>query len=62
MRYVRRKRGQCKTGKQWYATELAAKAALHFMRAGRSEQRAYNCDLCNGWHLTSKEHRDGRQP
>lgn len=57
MYVVRRKRGTCLTGKHWYGSELEAKAALHFMRDGRGECRAYKCDRCNGWHLTSKRPR-----
>lgn len=24
-------------------------------RRGKDEKRAYSCDVCNGWHLTSRE-------
>lgn len=56
LRIVRRKLGSCGTGKVWYGSELEAKAALHLMprKSRRKECRAYRCDRCSGWHLTSR--------
>jgi hypothetical protein len=59
----RRKYGWCKrTGKRRFATDVDAYAALAEaqFRATvmndhtRRERRVYECDHCNGWHLTSK--------
>jgi hypothetical protein len=50
----------CPTGKQSFRTELDAKMALAFIarkrHTGRAkeESRAYRCESCRRWHLTSK--------
>lgn len=56
---------ECPSGKKWaFETEHAALLELLRSwrqsargRAWRREQRAYPCNLCSGWHLTSKEDR-----
>lgn len=54
--------GTCPSGKKRYGHQLSArKKLLEFWKkaergADRSEWRAYFCDRCQGWHLTS--HRD----
>lgn len=63
LRYVRRKRGTCRSGKIWYASRLEALAARQFMADSFRSCRAYRCNLCNGWHITSQERRQtGERP
>lgn len=44
-----------------YKDEIKAKFILsqtgggRHTRRGKDEKRAYPCDVCNGWHLTSRE-------
>ncbi len=56
-------RGRCPvTGKIRYRDELAGLIALADCQTqpghGRRERRAYHCEHCRGWHLTSH----GRSP
>lgn len=52
----------CSCRKLRYPDHRAAVRALHSAVSARSlnpgscrrERRIYNCDLCTGWHLTSK--------
>lgn len=54
LRLVRRKQPRgCSSGKRWYGSRVEVLAALNMMPGGREERRAYRCNLCNGWHLTS---------
>lgn len=57
---------KCPTGKKRYPGEIRAKYALGLAVAARSvhpdqrrEIRAYLCNLCKGWHLTSQEFKEG---
>jgi hypothetical protein len=44
------------TGKFQFRDELAAKIALaKRSRQDKGERRAYRCEFCHRWHLTSKE-------
>lgn len=50
------------TGKKRYRDEAAALAALHGVvlwdeAAQGKELRAYRCDYCERWHLTSQPRR-----
>jgi hypothetical protein len=57
LRFVRnRRRRRCVTGKFWYGSELEAKASSRYLEQTKLDKllRAYRCDKCNGWHLTSK--------
>lgn len=57
LRFVRnRRRQKCITGKYWYGSELEAKASAFYIAHSLIDRllRAYRCDKCNGWHLTSK--------
>jgi hypothetical protein len=54
---------RCPTRKIRYLDESAAKVALVSARAAnvlrrygraKTEQRVYQCDRCDGWHLTSQ--------
>lgn len=49
----------CKTGKRRYRDRIAAQLALATLkkddREGHTEERAYSCPYCGGWHLTSEE-------
>lgn len=57
----------CKCGKFRFRDHALAIQALHSAQRSRKiarelgtttrrqERRAYPCDLCNGWHLTSRE-------
>lgn len=52
-------RGACPSGKRRFRDHPSAVAALR--RTGSSSRevrpvRAYECDRCQGWHLTSWEH------
>ena len=53
--------GKCtlKRGKVRYPTEQDARLALAVLKgkasAKHTEKRAYECPICNGWHLTSAE-------
>jgi hypothetical protein len=53
----------CSTGKVRYRDEIGAKIALASIGTGRherrpkSEQRAYRCPWCRGWHLTAQPQR-----
>lgn len=54
----------CPTGKRVLASEKEAQAELVGTLIGanrgnpnRKETRWYDCPLCKGWHLTSKEER-----
>lgn len=45
----------CATGKRRYRNRLDAKIALtDTRRRDRRETRAYRCNTCRGWHLTSQ--------
>jgi hypothetical protein len=68
MRRVNRRRSKkypkCKsTGKVRFPTQIDAmmRASLWIMRAGmgfdKRRMRAYKCDMCGGWHLTSAKKR-----
>lgn len=58
----RRPRQPCPSGKHRYHDHPAAMAALDDIHRDRrmnilrekTEQRAYPCDECRGWHLTSQ--------
>lgn len=58
----RRKRSCSKTLKQRYPTEQMARKVLLNARISRSlhanssrrEERVYQCEFCDGWHLTSQ--------
>lgn len=47
--------------KRRYRNEIAARLALAKIqrqdKPGHQESRAYSCERCRGWHLTSKDHR-----
>lgn len=52
--------GRCRTGKERYRDRVAALLALAWLDntdPKRRECRAYRCDLCRGWHLTSQTKR-----
>lgn len=45
----------CATGKLRYPDKLAAKIVLaKAQRQDHGELRAYRCEFCRGWHLTSQ--------
>lgn len=58
-----------KTGKQKFRTEFDAQIAIasvhgksakrHRQRFSEEPKRAYRCNFCHQWHLTSQEKRDG---
>lgn len=63
----------CSTGKKPFATKVAAQGRLRYIKARnkvlkeqgrkdevRPERRAYRCEECGGWHLTSQVQRSGR--
>lgn len=57
----RRRAGTCPTGKLRLRDHKEAIALLHRCQAAhalgnprRRERRAYFCDACKGWHLTSQ--------
>ena len=56
-------RSKCKTGKKQFRDEIAAKLAMavtvHSDRSTRNtaEKRAYSCNFCRKWHLTSQPKR-----
>lgn len=56
-RKVKGSAGSCRTGKVRYASSWEAERTLDvIMRRddqGHTEERAYGCDQCGGWHLTS---------
>jgi hypothetical protein len=50
---------RCSTGKKSYPSEIRAKAELTIMANGLNKRektpvRAYKCNLCRQWHLTSR--------
>lgn len=51
-------RGTCVTGKQryrdWYSANDQLGRALKSTSVRRGEVRAYRCQRCAGWHLTSQ--------
>jgi hypothetical protein len=49
----------CSTGKKVHLTEQAAVQFSQYIskRHDQEEQRAYKCEFCKHWHLTSKEMR-----
>jgi hypothetical protein len=50
-----KRRRWCPTGKRRFASAVLARIALNeAQRAGREEQRRYECPICGGWHLTSQ--------
>lgn len=53
--------GSCpRTGKTRFRDRIAALLALSGMdnlNPKRREQRAYRCEFCRGWHLTSQKKR-----
>lgn len=56
--------GFCPSRKLRYQTDIEAKVALASAQVNRErkaaekvERRIYECPLCHGWHLTSKEER-----
>lgn len=61
-RVPRQKKRRCPvTRKIKYRDDIAAKIALGLLAAmplrEHREQRAYHCQFCKGWHLTSQEAR-----
>jgi hypothetical protein len=66
-------RGKCPTGKTRFRDHQESVSALHrsanhrvvdLSERGftkRQEIRSYPCDLCSGWHLTSKATWDSRK-
>jgi hypothetical protein len=52
------------TGKRRYRSQLAAERIMAVLVLHRSNghvpRRAYHCEHCGGWHLTSQE--KGRRP
>ncbi len=56
----------CPTGKIRYRSEdqasreLASTRRPTRFRRRRHERRAYQCDVCHGWHLTSQRLRGGQ--
>jgi hypothetical protein len=51
---------RCPTGKTRFRDHESATTALQItQRSSRTRKptRAYRCDLCDGWHLTSKGQR-----
>lgn len=56
----RRQRERCRA-KQWFDTEAEARtiAAMHRARYGEISA-PYHCDLCGGWHLSSRRPLEGR--
>lgn len=48
--------GECKYGKLPYASEHAARKARGGNRNKGRRLRAYRCDSCGLWHLTSQGH------
>lgn len=58
------KRRTCPTGKIRYRDRIGASVALidaqskaHSQARVKHETRAYRCDRCRGWHLTSQPRR-----
>jgi len=57
---LRKSSSGCPTGKHQYRDEIAAKLALagaqrkDGSRRGKIEKRAYKCEKCHRWHLTSR--------
>lgn len=53
------KKRACKSGKVRFRDHQSATRALRTARARSSRevvpQRAYECPMCKGWHLTSEE-------
>lgn len=48
------------TGKLRYRTQASAERMMTYLRANKDAQRvcrAYECQFCAGWHLTSKPER-----
>lgn len=60
------RRESCRrTGKRRYPDHQSAVQALHrFAQSTRARKpvRAYPCDLCKGWHITSQEVPGGGVP
>jgi hypothetical protein len=57
-----RAKRKCITGKWWYPNMIAARQHALAIPFG-AQLRAYRCDLCTGWHLTSKDYTpSGGQP
>jgi hypothetical protein len=61
-RTFRRQRDNCPTRKARYRSEADARTALSHARSQRrnglehrQEARVYYCNLCHGYHLTSRE-------
>ena len=58
----------CPTGKRGYDYELEAlrelrairKSGAHDARPGGRERRAYRCEFCDRWHLTTRPDRYAR--
>lgn len=53
--YERRRRAIC-ASKERYATEAEARsiALMNAPRGRGAAVTAYHCDVCDGWHLTSR--------
>ena len=50
--------GRCPTRKRRFRDHTSAIRALKLIQgSGGSLARAYECPLCNGWHLTSQASR-----
>ena len=50
-------RAPCRTNKVRYRDRIAATIAL-FRTRDQGTARAYQCDFCHGWHLTSQPLRE----
>lgn len=54
-------RKHCKSGKEWFASKSDAEVKLvTYQLIGSGEKkpvRAYQCEFCRDWHLTSKPYR-----
>lgn len=59
---MKKKPSTCKTGKRRFRDEIAARLALGNAVAvhrqdGTTPERAYRCQWCRGWHLTSQAYK-----
>lgn len=52
----------CPTGKEWFTSELSAMRKINHYKNiednKRKPVRAYLCEFCGDWHLTSKPYRE----
>lgn len=63
----RKRRNRCRSGKTRFRSQSEAIHSLHrFQKTSVREvvpKRVYQCEFCNGWHLTSEDARSlGFQP